>query len=292
MALTNPKNYNKIFKRWLILSLLFGLFGSLAITPVFATTNASATSTAPTTQVSNAELSNSETNQVSNTAVSGSQTAAAQTKHPKNRQGLLDSVSNFIRMGGVFIWPLFLLSILGLAYLLERGMFYLKRPSSDETLLQIIKGGAKPAEVVKHIKDHPSRMGDVISEVIRLSEKRTTVEQLDKVLEIGINIQISELQKGFTMINAVITLSPLVGFLGTVSGMIAAFASIATSDQVSVTLVAKGIQEALITTEVGLIIAITVNFFYSIFQQSIEKFGQYSIDAGETLIERIVEDED
>ncbi len=256
------------------------LFASLA----FVQTNGEAVSLVLSNQT--AGISNA---QMSNVVKTNTEKTPKVSKSAKSRW--LAGISEFIRMGGIFIWPLLVLSILGVAYLLERRAVYLGRKVSDETLLNLIKGGASSSEVKSYLETHPSRMGDIIAEIIRLSEKRNSVEQLDKVLEIGINIQVLELQKGFTMIGAVINLAPLVGFLGTVSGMIAAFASIATSDQVSVTLVAKGIQEALITTEVGLVIAITVNFFYSLFQQSIEKLGQYSIDAGETLIERIIEDE-
>ncbi len=134
-------------------------------------------------------------------------------------------------------------------------------------------------------------MGDGLSEKICLSKKRNTVKELYKVLDMGINRQLSEFQRGFTIVTAIINLASLIGFLGTVSGMIDAFRTISNTNQVLLTLVAEGIYEALIGTGVEFIIAIVMNFFYSMFVQKIEKFSQATIEAGENLIERIVEHE-
>ncbi len=216
-----------------------------------------------------------------------------QVVQKKPNISFIDTFLEFNRMGGIFMYPLYLLSILGLAYILERFFFYyFKRKLYDEKLLEECKKTDNHFKELKEIiETSKTRMGDVLREILRLSKKRKTVEELDKVLEMEINGQINELQRGFTIISAIISLAPLVGFLGTVSGMIAAFKSIYQADQVSVTLVAKGIYEALITTEVGLVIAIVMNFFYSIFVQKVERFTQISIEAGENLIERIVENE-
>lgn len=204
-----------------------------------------------------------------------------------------DSIAEFNRMGGIFIYPLYLLSIIGLAYILERFFFYyFKKKLYDEKLLEECRKTENTLNEIKGmVEKSKTRMGDVLREILRLSKKRKTVDELDKVLEMEINGEINELQRGFTIITAIISLAPLIGFLGTVSGMISAFRSIYQADQVSVTLVAKGIYEALITTEVGLVIAIVVNFFYSIFVQKVERFVQITVEAGENLIERIVENE-
>ncbi|MCX7882260.1 MAG: MotA/TolQ/ExbB proton channel family protein [Brevinematales bacterium] len=204
----------------------------------------------------------------------------------------LDTLLEFHRMGGVFMYPLYFLSVLGLAYVLERFVFYtLRQQLFQEELLSLCKSDTPLPTLEQRIKEGKSRTAAVLKEILRLSSKRKKIEDLDKVLEMELNAHIGELQRGFTMMSAIINLAPLVGFLGTVSGMIAAFRSIALADQVSITLVAKGIYEALITTEVGLVIAITINFFYSLFTQKLERFTQVTMEAGENLIERIVEHE-
>ncbi len=209
------------------------------------------------------------------------------------RVSFLGTLLEFHRMGGVFMYPLYVLSVLGLAYVLERFVFYtFCQKVYEEDLLTLCKSPEKSlAEIKEEIRKRASRTATVLQEIVRLSLKRRRLEDLDKVLEMELNAQVGELQRGFTMMSAIINLAPLVGFLGTVSGMIAAFRSISLADQISITLVAKGIYEALITTEVGLIIAITINFFYSLFAQKLERFTQITMEAGENLIERIVEHE-
>jgi biopolymer transport protein ExbB len=198
------------------------------------------------------------------------------------------NIKEFMDMGGIFMWPLLIFSVLGMAYLMERAFFYLRRKVSDDKLFAMCKNGGSIDDIRKYIEKNPSRLGDVLREVLRLSDTRKSITELDEVLEASLNIHILNLQKGFVIINTLINLAPLVGFLGTVSGMIFAFRTISFAEQVSVSLVAKGIYEALITTEVGLVIAIVLNFFYSMFVNKVENFTCKTIDAGENLIEKLV----
>jgi biopolymer transport protein ExbB len=84
---------------------------------------------------------------------------------------------------------------------------------------------------------------------------------------------VNSLENGFNFLTALGSLSPLTGFLGTVSGMIGAFKSIAEATEVNAQIVANGIYEALITTVYGLIIAIIAMIFHSIFSHIVDKFA-------------------
>jgi biopolymer transport protein ExbB len=83
---------------------------------------------------------------------------------------------------------------------------------------------------------------------------------------------ISSLEKGFNFLVALGSLSPLTGFLGTVSGMIGAFKSIAEATEVNAQIVASGIYEALVTTVYGLIIAIIAMVSHSVFSNIVDRF--------------------
>jgi biopolymer transport protein ExbB len=83
--------------------------------------------------------------------------------------------------------------------------------------------------------------------------------------------------------------APLLGFLGTVSGMISAFAAIAAAEQVSAKLVAKGIQEALITTATGLIIAVPVTIAHSFFVAQIDRFIIEMEEASAELVDEMLD---
>ena len=89
------------------------------------------------------------------------------------------------------------------------------------------------------------------------------------------------LEKGIVVLASVSSIAPMLGFLGTVSGMIRAFGEIAAAKNVEASLVAGGIQEALITTATGLIIAIPIQMLHNYF---ISRIGRFVIDMEEASI--------
>ena len=95
------------------------------------------------------------------------------------------------------------------------------------------------------------------------------------------------LERGLIWVSSVTTIAPLLGFLGTVSGMINAFEAIAASEQVNAKLVASGISEALITTASGLIVAIPATIGYNYFISAIDRFVIEMEETSAELIEEL-----
>jgi biopolymer transport protein ExbB len=114
-------------------------------------------------------------------------------------------------------------------------------------------------------------------------------EAVEKAIESAGVIEMSYLQRSMIWLATLATIAPLLGFLGTVSGMINAFAAIAAAEQVSAKLVASGIQEALITTATGLLIAIPIqtahNFFVSKIDKFITEMEESSVETVDTLVD-------
>jgi biopolymer transport protein ExbB len=96
---------------------------------------------------------------------------------------------------------------------------------------------------------------------------------MEKAVEAEARSCLNSLENGFNILSALGALAPLTGFLGTVSGMIGAFRSIAEATEVNAQIVSNGIYEALITTVFGLSIAITAMAFHSIFSHVADKFA-------------------
>ena len=111
-------------------------------------------------------------------------------------------------------------------------------------------------------------------------------EAVEKAIETSGTIEMSFLERGLVTLSTVANVAPLLGFLGTVSGMINAFEAIANADQVNAKLVASGISEALITTATGLVIAIPASIGYSFFLSVIDR---YIIEMEETSAELVEE---
>jgi biopolymer transport protein ExbB len=102
-------------------------------------------------------------------------------------------------------------------------------------------------------------------------------------------IEMSYLEKGFVEMSSAITLAPMLGFLGTVSGMITAFAAIAAARAVDATIVASGIMIALITTQAGLLVAIPIQFFNNIFITMVDGLVIDMQRATEKVVETLIE---
>ena len=99
----------------------------------------------------------------------------------------------------------------------------------------------------------------------------------------------SFLERGLVWIATVANIAPMLGFLGTVSGMINAFDSIALAGEIEPTLVASGISEALITTAAGLTIAIPTQAAYNYFVTRIDRFILDMEEASTELVDTLIE---
>ena len=179
------------------------------------------------------------------------------------------------QMGGVMMWPLLLFSIAAVAITLERTiyLFYhnLKLDDLKERVAEAIRGG-NIGEAAEYLGSQTQRrMG---ARILLTLVKRAGLSEhrLEKAVEAEAINCITALENGFNFLTALSSISPLTGFLGTVTGMIGAFKSIAEAADVNAQIVAAGIYEALITTVFGLCIAIVAMFAHSVFTHIVDKF--------------------
>jgi biopolymer transport protein ExbB len=105
----------------------------------------------------------------------------------------------------------------------------------------------------------------------RIQAGQVREDELEQAIDTTGAIELGFLERGLVILATVANVAPLMGFLGTVAGMIMAFASIEASGDVDPTLVAGGIKVALLTTATGLLIAIPTNIGYNFFVTRIDK---------------------
>ncbi|HOP62326.1 MAG TPA: MotA/TolQ/ExbB proton channel family protein [Spirochaetota bacterium] len=180
---------------------------------------------------------------------------------------------DWFRRGGLFMWPIILAAALAMGLIIERFLFYRKAQLKPETFLEEINNRLGSG-TIDDIISLCSGKNIVLSRVLLkgLNLRKLGLDHVEKGISAAGSIEVASLEKGLSVLSAIGNIAPLIGFLGTVSGMITAFQSIAAADQVSARLVAGGIYEALITTEAGLIVAIPVLAFYNFFVHRIEAF--------------------
>ena len=110
--------------------------------------------------------------------------------------------------------------------------------------------------------------------LLKSKSKINLVEKMDGILEIGIEKQMSKIEKGFTFLATVGSTAPFIGLFGTVWGIMNSFQSIAISRNTSLAIVAPGIAEALFATALGLLAAIPAVVAYNRFSNDSKKYSQ------------------
>ncbi len=176
--------------------------------------------------------------------------------------------AEIIAKGGITIYPLLVLSILSIATILERTWFWSQVLFREKQILNLILEAAERnwdlvEKIAKEHLNHP--LGNFVYSPFRLSNPDPEVFHL--ALESAADEQLARMRKGDKLLEAVIALSPLLGLFGTVWGLIKSLSSIRIGDlgTASTSGVTLGIGESLISTAVGLLVAITSLAFYRLF---------------------------
>ncbi len=197
--------------------------------------------------------------------------------------------AKFIEGGAGFMGALLLCLIFGLALAIERIIYLNLATTNTEKLLGNVEtalesGGINAAkEVCRNTR------GPVASIFYQgLDRADEGVEAAEKsVLAYG-SVQMGLLEKNLSWISLFIAIAPMLGFMGTVIGMIKAFDQIRIAGNVSAQLVAGGIQIALITTVTGLIIAVILQVFYNYILSTIDNLVNAMEDSSITLIDLLI----
>ena len=205
------------------------------------------------------------------------------------------TVLELFKLGGVFMWPLLLFSVATAAISLERAVYlFYHNLQIDDLTAQITEFVEKrdyngACEYLSGLTE--KRMGArVFLALLKSSAEASSFSEhrAEKIAETEALNCINSLENGFNFLTALGSLSPLTGFLGTVSGMIGAFRSIAEATEVNAQIVANGIYEALITTVFGLIIAIIAMIAHSIFSHIVDKFTSRLEQSCSNIIAQLV----
>lgn len=201
------------------------------------------------------------------------------------------SLKELLSLGGWAIWPLMVFSIVAVALVLERSIFLaqhdLKVQEIKDKILKYIRGG-QLGEAISFCENSSGKILGISVILAGLKVSTLGEHRMERAMETEASERINSLESGFDLLVAVGSIAPITGFLGTVSGMIGAFKSIANAADVNAQLVAGGIFEALITTAFGLIIAIFAITAYNIFAHIVDKFSANIEEAGSTIVTELL----
>lgn len=197
--------------------------------------------------------------------------------------------TKFIEGGAGFMAIVVLCLIFGLAICIERILYLSMASINTKSLLSKVEealdnGGVEEAkEVCRNTR------GPIASIFYQgLDRAHESIDVVEKaVLSYG-SVQMGLLERGMTWIQLFIAIAPMLGFMGTVIGMIDAFDQIQLAGDISATVVAGGIKVALITTVTGLIVAIILQIFYNYIVSKIDNIVHQMEDSSISLVDLIV----
>ena len=203
------------------------------------------------------------------------------------------SLIELFNLGGPFLWVLLVFSIATITIIIERCIYIAWHDSKvtplSNKVKQLLREGKKEeAEKMLSELSHKKTAATILYAL--LTNSKFGEARMENAAECEAQERIRRMENGFNYLTALSSIAPLTGFLGTVSGMIGAFKSIAAATDVNAQLVANGIYEALITTVFGLIIAIAALVAYNLLVQRVDTFAAETSKCINDLIPELLDD--
>ncbi|MEQ8910498.1 MAG: MotA/TolQ/ExbB proton channel family protein [Vicingaceae bacterium] len=198
----------------------------------------------------------------------------------------------FIEGGPSFMGIVLLCLILGLAIVIERIIYLNMATTNTKKLLANVEDALSSGGVDAAKEVCRNTSGPVASIFYQgLDRSHEGIEMVEKSVVSYGSVQMGLLEKGVSWISLFIALAPMLGFMGTVIGMIDAFDAIEAAGDISPSLVAGGIKIALLTTVFGLIVAIILQIFYNYIIAKVDSLVNDMENASISLVDLLVKHE-
>jgi biopolymer transport protein ExbB len=205
---------------------------------------------------------------------------------------VVTTLVDYFHKGGGMMYLLLFVAILSVAIMIERifTLFKVRGKPSDfvNRVIDIIE-----EDGIEEALSYCSSSSAVIAKICEaaLEKAGESKDVIEENVARRATKELAFLDRGMLWLASFATVAPLLGFLGTVTGMIRAFQAVAAAGEVEPTLVAAGISEALITTATGLLIAAPVALAHTFFSSRVNAKARDMEEAANTLIEYLLEEQ-
>ena len=183
----------------------------------------------------------------------------------------MTSIWNLISSGGVVMYPLLLTSVISLAVIIERALFLRRSRILRPEILEMVENLEGSRDLEKAAKRLRNKEGPFINIIrVGLENRKRSRDEIKEVIVDQGRQETRILERGLTILETIAGIAPLLGLLGTVLGMIKVFKVISVQGLGQTQSLSGGISEALVTTVVGLSIAIPTLVAYNYFNHKVE----------------------
>ena len=195
-------------------------------------------------------------------------------------------MQKFLEGGWEWMLPVLLCLVIGLAVAIERILYLSLATINSKKLIAAVEDALKNGGIEAAKEVCRNTRGPIASIYYQgLDRYDQGLDSVEKAVVSYGSVQTGQMESGLTWIGLFIVLSPMLGFMGTVVGMIAAFDAIQAAGDISPTLVAGGIKVALLTTLMGLIAAVILQLFYNYIVSKIDSLVNDMEDSSITLMD-------
>ncbi|MEI6050367.1 MAG: MotA/TolQ/ExbB proton channel family protein [Bacteroidota bacterium] len=186
----------------------------------------------------------------------------------------VDNVAQLLMKGGFIMIPIILLSIISVYFFIERFSYIRKSSVIDKTLVKDIISeltNNRPEEALKISRYSNTSLGRILESGLNQTGKSSN--DSDKYMEATANLEISEMEKNTGYLGIIAGIAPMLGFIGTISGVIKIFYNISLADNISIGIIAGGLYQKMICSGTGLIVGVIAYSCYHYLQMMIDRFS-------------------
>lgn len=188
---------------------------------------------------------------------------------------IFQSMTGFLARGGLFMWPLLVCSVVSVTTIILRGIALRERnvlPPSIESEIERLVPGSSPERLARLVHHDPSALGRITR--VALQHLRWSRAENIEAVQTRARKEMVHLERGLAVLEIVTGIAPLLGLIGTVSGLMHVFSHLGLSSGASDTKgIALGISEALSTTILGLSIAVPSLIGFSYYSRKVESMS-------------------
>ncbi len=187
-----------------------------------------------------------------------------------SEQGI--SLLDLLFKGGYVMIPILLLSVISVYLFIERYNYIKQTGKYDPYFLTHINQQLKDGNVNGAIS-YCDQSDYTIAKMLQKGLYRlgSPMRDIESAIEYMANVEIAKMEKNLSFLSAIAAIAPMLGFLGTVTGMIKSFYNISISDNISISIIAGGIYEKMVTSGAGLVVGIIAHVFYVYLNNMIDR---------------------
>jgi biopolymer transport protein ExbB len=183
------------------------------------------------------------------------------------------SIADMLLKGGYVMYPIILLLFIATYLFIERLLYIRQKAKEQKDLVQNITRLLKDSDI-KAATMYADRESTATAKILSagLHSVGRPVKEIESMMESTANIEVGEMEKGTGYLGIIAGIAPMLGFIGTISGIIRIFYTISTTDNISIGIIAGGLYEKMITSGAGLVVGVLAYTAYHILNQMISNF--------------------